>query len=146
MESRTPTFHWTAVKGVDNYEVAVYDAGSKKVLTSGLVLKNIWKASSALERGRNYSWQVRAIKDGREVLMPPPGAPDAKFRIIEPGKLEEIQLARKSDAKSYLVLGVVYAEAGMLEESERAFQKLLNANPKSPVARNLLRSVRSLGR
>jgi len=146
VESKTPTFRWTAVKGVDNYEVAIYDAGSKKVLTSGLVLKNIWKAAAALERGHNYSWQVRAIKDGREVLMPPPGAPDAKFRIVEPGKMQEIQLARKSDAKSYLVLGVVYAEAGMIEESERAFQKLLNANPNSPVARSLLRSVKALRR
>jgi len=128
VESATPTLRWNAVEGAENYTVAIYDTGSKKVLTSGPVLKHSWKASSALERGRTYSWQVRAIKDGREILMPPPAAPDAKFRIIEQNKLHEIQLARKSHANSYLVLGVVYAEAGMLDESERELQKLVVAN------------------
>jgi len=146
VESANPTFRWNAVEGAENYTVTIYDVGSKRVLTSGPVLKNIWKTNSALERGRTYSWQVRAIKDGREVLMPPPAAADAKFRIIEQNKFHEIQLARKSHPKSYLVLGVVYAEAGMLDESERELQKLLDANPKSPVARSLLHSVRSLRR
>jgi len=146
VESATPTFRWNAVEGAENYTVTIYDAGSRKVLTSGPISKSAWKAASALERGRTYSWQVRAIKDGHEVLMPPPAAPDAKFRIIGQNKLQEIQLARKSHAKSYLVLGVVYAEAGMLDESEAEMQKLLDANPKSPVARSLLRSVKSLRR
>jgi hypothetical protein len=144
VESTKPTFRWNAVAGAENYTVTIYDARLGKVLTSGPVLKNIWKANSALARGRTYSWQVRAIKEGREVLMPPPGAPDAKFRIIEQNKLQELQLARKSHAKSYLVLGVVYAEAGLLDESERELQKLLDANPKSSVARSLLRSVKSI--
>ena len=146
VESATPTFRWNAVEGAESYTVTIYDAGAGKVLTSGPISKSAWKAGSALERGRTYSWQVRAVKDGREVLMPPPAASDAKFRIIEQNKLHEIQLARKSHAKSYLVLGVVYAEAGMLDESEREFQKLLDVNPKSPVARNLLRSVKALRR
>ena len=146
VESATPTFRWNAVEGAENYTVTIYDAGSKKVLTSGPVLESIWRADSALERGRTYSWQVRAIKEGREVLMPPPAAPEAKFRIIEQNKLQEIQLARKSNSKSYLVLGVLYAEVGMLDESERELKKLIDANPKSTVARNLLRSVRSIRR
>ena len=146
VESATPTFRWNAVEGAENYTVTIYDTGSKKVLTSGPVLRNIWKAGSALERGRTYSWQVRAVKEGREVLLPPPAAPDARFRIIAANKLQEIQLARKGHAKSHLVLGVVLAEAGVLDEAERELQKLLDANPKSPIARSLLRSVKALRR
>ncbi len=146
VESATPTFRWNAVEGAENYTVTIYDASSKKVLTSGPVLKNIWKASTPLGRGHTYSWQVRASKDGGELLMPPPAAPDAKFRIVEQNKLQEIQLARKSPARSHLMLAVVYADAGLLDQSERELQELLDANPKSPVARNLLRSAKALRR
>ena len=47
---------------------------------------------------------------------------------------------------SVSVLGVVLAEAGVLDEAERELQKLLDANPKSPIARSLLRSVKALRR
>jgi hypothetical protein len=44
------------------------------------------------------------------------------------------------------MLAVVYADAGLLDQSERELQELLDANPKSSVARNLLRSVKALRR
>jgi hypothetical protein len=44
------------------------------------------------------------------------------------------------------MLGIVYAEAGLLDESEHEFQRLLAANPESPAAHNLLRELKSLRR
>jgi hypothetical protein len=40
------------------------------------------------------------------------------------------------------VRGVFYAQAGLLDEAEREFSVLLNANPKSPVAQGLLQSIK----
>ncbi len=146
VESRTPTFRWTAIEGVDSYEVTIYGPDSKTVLNSGPLTKTIWRATAPLGRGRIFSWQVRATRDGHETLMPPPAAPRAKFKIIEQRNAEELARLRRSAAGSHLLLGIMYAKAGLLYESERELQKLVGANPKSSVARNLLRSVKSLRR
>jgi len=144
VESRTPTFHWRASEGAKSYVLTIYDSDSQKVGTSGQLMETSWTASTALERGRTYSWQVRVNKNGAEVLMPPPAAAEAKFRVIDQSSFQEIQLVRKSHPSSHLMLGIVYAESGLLDEAEREFQKLLTANPESPVARSLLREVKSL--
>jgi len=144
VESRTPTFHWRAIEGAQSYELAIYDSDSQKVVASGQLTETSWTASTPLERGRTYSWQVRANKDGAEILMPPPAAAEAKFRVIDQSSLQEIQLARKSHPSSHLMLGIVYAESGLLDQSEHEFQKLLAANPESPVAHSLLHEVKSL--
>ena len=146
VESRTPAFHWRAVEGAQSYELTIYDSDAKKVVASGQLTETSWTASTPLERGRTYSWQVRANKNGEEVLMPPPAAAEARFRVIDQSSLQEIQLARKSQPNSHLMLGIVYAEAGLLNESEHEFQRLLVANPESPVAHSLLREVKSLRR
>lgn len=143
VESRTPTFRWRATEGAQSYELTIYDSDSKKVVASGQLTDNSWITTTPLERGRTYSWQVRANKNGVEVLMPPAAAAEAKFRVIDQSSLQEIQLARKSQPGSHLMLGILYAESGLLDESEHEFQKLVAANPESPVARSLLREVKS---
>ena len=102
-----------------------------------------WAVPTPLARGRTYVWQVRAVKGGGEVVAPPPEGPRVKFRVLEQAKLEEVERARRSQPNSHLVLGVVYAEAGLLEDAEREFAALVRANPRSPAARKLLGSVRA---
>ena len=141
IESRTPVFRWQTVAGAENYVVTIYDLDAKKIEESVPLTETNWKANAPLERGQVYTWQVRVRKQGGEVLMPPPAAAEAKFRIIDAGKEEELAQVRRGHARSHLVLGLTYANAGMLDESEREFRKLLAANPESAVARSLLRSV-----
>ncbi len=143
VESRTPTFHWRAIEDAESYVVTIYDLDSNKIAASGPLAKTEWKAHAPLERGRIYSWQVRAVRKGAEALMPPPAAAGAKFRIIDAAKAEAMAQVRRSRARSHLVLGLAYADAGLLEESERELRKLVAANPKSSVARGLLRSVQA---
>ncbi|MEP6707336.1 MAG: hypothetical protein ABJC05_07440 [Pyrinomonadaceae bacterium] len=146
VEPRTPTFRWRAIPGAENYVVTIYSSDGQKTIASDQLTETKWKASAPLERGRIYTWQVRANKKGQEVLLPPPAAAEAKFRIIDAATAKELVQVRHSDSRSHLVLGIAYAEAGMVDESEHELQKLLDANPKSPVARSLLRSVKSLRR
>lgn len=141
VESRTPTFRWRAIDGAESYAVTIYGSDAKKVVASGPLTKTKWTVSTPLERGRIYSWQVRATRKGDEVLMPPPAAAEAKFRVVDAAKAEELAQIRRSSPRSHLMLGLAYANAGLLEDSARELRKLVAANPKSLVARSLLQSV-----
>jgi hypothetical protein len=87
---------------------------------------------------------VKAIKEGQEVTSPRPPAPQAKFRVLDQAKANEIARAKRDFASSHLTLGLLYADAGLLREAEQEFRSLRRANPDSDVARNLLRQVQSL--
>jgi hypothetical protein len=89
---------------------------------------------------------VKAIKAGEEITAPRPPAPQAKFRVLDQAKANELARARRTHASSHLTLGLLYADAGLLREAEQEFRLLQRANPNSDLARNLLRQVQSLRR
>jgi hypothetical protein len=140
--SERPNLRWSSLEGAASYTVTVYDSSLNEVAASGPLTTTRWAMPTALARGRTYVWQVRAIKDGREVVAPPPAGSRVKFNVLEQAKVDEVERARRSHAKSHLVMGLVYAEAGLLDEAAREFDALLRDNPQSPVARRLLQSVR----
>ncbi|HKP83140.1 MAG TPA: hypothetical protein VJT69_14010 [Pyrinomonadaceae bacterium] len=140
--SNQPSFRWTTLEGATGYVVEVYDDQFKLVASSPELTNRSWTTS--LARGKVYSWQVKAIKDGQEVTSPRPPAPQAKFRVLDQGKANEIAKAKRAYGSSHLTLGLLYADAGLLREAEQEFRLLRRANPDSDVARNLLRQVQSL--
>jgi hypothetical protein len=73
-------------------------------------------------------------------------AAQAKFRVLEQDKAEELRRARQTLANSHLALGVLFTQAGLLDEAEREFQLLSQANPRSPLPRKLLAQVRAMQR
>jgi hypothetical protein len=93
-----------------------------------------------------YSWQVKALRDGAEITSPRPPAPQAKFRILDQAKASEISRAKRSYGSSHLVLGMLYADAGLLREAEQEFRFLLKANPNSEIARKLFRQAQALSK
>ena len=140
--SNRPTFRWEAMEGATAYVVEVYDPQFKLVASSPQLNDLSW--TTTLERGNVYSWQVKAIKEGEEVTAPRPPAPQAKFRVLDQAKANEIARAKRSFGTSHLTLGLLYADAGLLSDAEREFRLLRNANPNSELARNLLRQVQVL--
>jgi hypothetical protein len=146
IETDRPTFRWTALDGSASYSVTVYDSSLSKVAESGPLMSTEWTLPSGLGRGRIYIWQVRATKEGQQVVAPSPAAGRAKFKVLEQSKVEQIALAKQSGSKSHLVMGLLYAEAGLLSEAEHEFNALLSANPDSSTARKLLQSVRQARR
>ena len=139
-----PTFRWSLAEGATAYVVEVYDEKFTPVATSPQLTTLTW--TTTLPRGNVYSWQVKAIKAGEEVTSPRPPAPQAKFRILDQAKANELAKARRAHASSHLTLGLLYADAGLLREAEQEFRLLQRANPNSDLARNLLRQVQSLRR
>jgi hypothetical protein len=146
IQTDRPVLNWSRLEGANHYRVIIYDANFNPVASSSELTTNTWTVPRPLGRGRIYTWQVVATKDSQEVKAPVPPAAEARFKVLEQGKASELSQARKSYAGSHLALGVLYAQAGLLDEAEREFNLLLKDNPNSAVARNLLRNLRATRR
>ena len=143
--SEQPTFRWSPMQGATGYIVEVYDSTFNLVATSPQLTSQSW-SPPALARGKVYAWQVKAIKDGQEFKSPRPPAPQAKFRILDQAKASELARAKRAYPSSHLVLGLLYAEAGLLSEAEQELRLLQKANPDSEIARTLFTQVQALRR
>jgi hypothetical protein len=141
-----PTFRWAALPNATSYVVEIYDEQFNLVTASPSLTTTTWTMTQPLQRGALYAWQVKANQDGQEITSPRPPAPQAKFRILSQAKANEIAQARRSNSNSPLTLGLLYADAGLLDEAEAEFRALQQANPSSPIARRLLANVRALQR
>lgn len=141
-----PTFRWQPLDGATNYRVTVFDADFNAVAKSDDLTTPEWTPPQPLPRGAIYQWQVIALKDGKEIASPVAPAPEAKFKVLEQDQADIIERVKRQHPNSHLTLGILYAQAGMLDDAEREFQALLKANPKSPVARKLLDDVRAVRR
>lgn len=142
VQSVQPTLRWQPLKGASTYVVAIFDDNFKQVAKSGQLSSTAW-TPRPLARGRIYTWQVTALKDGQEIVSPVPPAPEARFMVLEAKQAAEIEQARKLAKGSHLTLGVVYARAGLIDEARKEFQELVKENPNSTTARKLLESVQS---
>lgn len=141
-----PTFRWTALEGATAYVVEVYDDAFNLVATSPQLNARSWAAPQTLPRGKVYSWQVKALKDGQEVKSPRPPAPQAKFRVLDRAKADELARAKRAYTSSHLTLALLYADAGLLKEAEQELRLLQRANPDSELPRTLLRQIQALRR
>jgi Putative zinc-finger len=139
-----PTFRWSRLNGAASYIVEVYDDKFAKVATSPQLIDNSWTASQPLPRGKTYTWQVKAAKDGRKLISPPPAEPEAKFRILDQARAVELMQAQRTYAGSHLTLGLLYVREGLLDNAELEFRKLRKANPSSAIARRLLANVQAM--
>jgi hypothetical protein len=140
--SDRPTFRWARLNGAASYIVEIYDEQFDLVTASPRVSGQRWTVRQPLKRSGIYYWQVKAIQDGRESVSPRPPARQAKFRILDESKANELVRARRAYGSSHLLLGLLYVDAGMLTEAEKEFRALQKANPNSPIAERLLQQVR----
>ena len=71
---------------------------------------------------------------------------EARFRILDQRAVVALAKLKESAGSSHLAMGVFYWKHGLIEESEREFQALAQANPNSTAVAELLASIRSLRR
>lgn len=139
-----PTFRWGPLQGAQSYKVVVTDADLNEVATSPPLNKTEWRITQPLKPGEIYSWQVTALKDAVPVISPVLPAPQAKFKVIDRASSETLQQAEHAYPSSHLMLGVLYADAGLLDEAERELRLLVRNNPRAGIAHALLRSVQTM--
>jgi hypothetical protein len=146
IETDRPRFRWQALDGARNYVVTIHDAKFREVVSSGPIDGTEWSAPNSLERGVTYSWQISALQDGQTIVSPKPPLREARFRILDQRAVVSLAKLKQSAESSHLVMGVFYWKHGLIQESEREFQALAQANPNSTAVAELLASIRSIRR
>jgi putative zinc finger protein len=136
-----PTFTWTPLDGAARYSVRVFDDRFNQVAASGGLTGTTWTPSTSLPRGSIFAWQVTATKQGGEITTPSAPNPQAKFKVLDSADADAIARARISYGDSHLVLGVLFARAGLLDEARAELQALADANRDSALASDLLRDI-----
>ena len=136
-----PTLKWESLSGATGYEVTILDSGFNEVETSPMLSGTEWRVTRPLRPGGIYMWQVRAVRDGNEIRSPSTDQGEAKFRVLDQSKVREVERAKQTYAASHLAMGVIYAEAGLLDEANREFEALAAANPHSRLVRSLMKSL-----
>ena len=136
-----PNFRWRALNGAASYVVSIFDENFNRVARSPVLSKTSWTAAAPLPRGRVYSWEVTAAKEGKEFTAPVAPASRAEFRILEAEKLSVLTKLKQQRPVSRLALGLMYAQSGLVTEAEGQFRQLVKENPDSATARKLLRTL-----
>jgi hypothetical protein len=146
IETDRPTFRWRPLDAASHYIVTVFDSKLRQVGSSGPVTGTEWTIPNPLTRGVIYSWQITALKGDTTIVSPKPPLPEARFKILDQAAVDTLAKLKQSAGRSHLAMGVFYWKHGLIDKSEREFQALLRANPKSTVVAKLLASIRSISR
>jgi hypothetical protein len=136
-----PTLRWTPLAGAASYIVTLQDQTTGETINSGPLTGVEWTVEPPLTRGGTYAWQVAgSIAGGKETVAPLPPDPEAKFKVLDAQEAD--RLGRLP--ASHLVRGVLYANAGLLDDAERELMALSVQDPDSGVADRLLKQIRGL--
>lgn len=136
VESSRPRFTWPATSGA-SYVVSIFDR-DEEIAHSPRLSQATWTPARDLPRGRTYTWQVEMTPPGgKPTILPAPPAPPAMFRLLDAASASELHRARATHPDDHLLLGVLYARAGLTAEATREL-----ARAKGPEAERLLREVR----
>jgi len=133
-----PTLEARPLGGATEYKVTLTNPDTGRTLPTVSLSSTRWKAAETLQRGQVYEWQVTARSNGRNVQ-----SPYARFAVLETEKANALTRAERANAGRHLTLGVLYAQAGLLDDAEREIAALLKADPQHAAARDLLRELRA---
>jgi hypothetical protein len=132
--SDLPSFRWTALSEHASYVVRVRDEGTGSTVVSPALRGETWTPEAPLPRGDTYVWQVEASADGREIIAPAPPAAIARFTIVTAADAARLAQA----PASHLVRGVLYADAGLLDDAAQELGQLRAQNPDSDLVQRFL--------
>lgn len=140
-----PVFQWKLTAKARGYSVTIFDAHLNQVESSGPLKATQWTPKHPLKRGETYLWQVTARLGARKVVsVPSPPSPEAKFKVLDEGKMDEIIRFQKAYPESHIALGILCARAGLLEKAEHELELVPQYDPEYELAGKLLRSIQGL--
>lgn len=97
----------------------------------------VWEPSSPLRAGETFQWSVEGMRGGERLL-----SPVAAFGIVDAHTETRIRSAQKQYRDHPLVLAVLYARAGLLDDAESALIGVLKHRPRESVAAALLSDLK----
>jgi hypothetical protein len=140
IETRQPDLHWPA-KSHAAYRVRIFEK-EKEVARSPLLHENRWTPPRPLDRGTMYVWQVEIPGSGSATILPAPPDPPALFTVLDARTAAMMEDARRRFPDDRLLLGVLYARAGVRDRAEDEIGRWLLIHPDDAVARDLLTSIK----
>jgi hypothetical protein len=139
VEEDRPVLRWRSVPEAHRYVVTLSDARGGRLLSSPPLTTTEW-TPPPLPRGQSYLWQVVADIPSGTTAAPRPPEPEARFRVLDLASLQSLDEARR--VPSHLVLGVLYARAGLVADAERELRALATLNPSASLPEVLLADLR----
>jgi len=143
VREQRPLFRWTIATS-NEVQIDLYDRNFEPVMSSGPVKGSDWTCTTSLKRGEMFRWQIRYRDGSNEIVVPSTTSADARFMVLSKSALAELEREEKTHADSHLVLGALYANAGLLDDAERELTAFAAANPASMLPRRLLDSLARL--
>jgi hypothetical protein len=140
VEDDRPTFRWNRIERAVCYRVLLFE-GTRQVMTSEKIATTSWQPPQPLKRDATYEWQLIATLPRSELAVPAPPAPPALFRVLSHSTREDIEAARRAHPGDRLLLGILYAEAGVLDRAEEELRAYADAHRDDANAVALWRSV-----
>jgi hypothetical protein len=134
IDDERPELRWRAVEGA-RYVVTVTSRGTVLARSDALAMPR-WRVPVALRRGALIRWQVRVERGGTASILPAPPAPPAIFRVIPAEEHEQIARAKAERPGDHLLIGLLHARAGMVEEARRELRA-----SRDPLAPRLLEQL-----
>jgi hypothetical protein len=143
VESDRPRFKWGPLPGATGYIVFIKDIHSNLEVESGPLSATEWTAEKPLPPGHTFAWMVEGTRGDQHIRAPALNKPFAAFKVLDKIQADEIREAATSQPGHHLLLGLLYAKAGLKEKALIQLRALARENPSSPAVKDLMASVQS---
>lgn len=142
LREQRPSFKWTGPTAADSYEVVVRDLSTDEVAASTKepIRTMNWTPNEPLKRGHSYGWIVSASVEGNRMRIPSSGM--GMFKILDESGDNKLQKVEAQAPRSRLVRGITLYRLGLVDEAQREFEQLKDANPDSQLVRALIQRVK----
>jgi hypothetical protein len=139
--SLTPTLSWQSFPSAQSYQVQVFDLEYQPIQTSPVIHQTSWTVSTPLERGKLYTWQVKANLQTGTLVSPQAPAPEPRFQVLNAGDAAAIEQFRKTAPNNHLLLAAKYASLGLCQETLDEVRLLQASHADPALFQNLQRST-----
>lgn len=137
-----PEFTWQPLPGAIGYTVSIVDEGLHPVQHSPGLRATSWRPRHPLRPGETYLWQVTAtLHGGTKVVASEPSLSETALRINLPKLADDMERFKQGHQDAHLILGALYAQAGMLNESAEELKKVPPSDPSYNMARAMLKTL-----
>jgi hypothetical protein len=142
VEEDRPELRWEAVPQATSYRVLLF-RGPTPIAESSPLAACAWRPEQPLDRDATYEWQVIATTPHGEVALPAPPSAPVLFRVLSRREHDDLEAARRAHPHDRLVLGVLYARAGLVGHAVEELGAYAATHPGDLKAQALWRSVES---
>jgi hypothetical protein len=136
-----PTFKWLPLAGASGYRVSVHDENLGLVVASAALNATEWTPTVPLPRSAVLLWQVEAATPDGRVLAPSPSDPQARFEVVSAAEQQALEARLSAAGTAHVSRIVIFAEAGLIDETRAAIEALKVQNPDAAVLDALLGSL-----